>query len=210
MQTEKYNGRELSRNSWWEPYAWESAGIGYNNVCNEDFSREYGIYRRKVNEVKFYGLKVENDFLAMRISLEFNDSKIVLDRAVHSPREMRLRNMKTFESKKITGMHYIPIFKKEKEYEANPFDTELPVKNANALEKTIEEYSGRTISQFRLIGNHTAAVGFLPNEVLIKFSGGKVLFAAHTYLSRGKTAEVLGKSRDLDGLCVLVVKGNMH
>ena len=202
------NSAELERENWWEPYTWDRRGIGMSKIFDKDYSKDFNVYRRKLKAVRLYGLEGRNDFLTMRVCLEFRDFYLIFDRALHNVGEMKLINMKTNEQRKITETGYIPLFKKHKDYNPNPIKGKPPIRNAKPLEKMIEEYSGRTVSKLILRGNLTTAVGYLINEVLIKLSGEKYLQFGIIRMHKQNISRVLG-SKKLDELCTLAVEANV-
>jgi hypothetical protein len=207
MQERKkeYEWHELRRENWWEPYSWECHGIGMSVPFDKDQSGHYKVRRRKLKALRVYGLEANDKFLPMNACLEFRDSHLIFDRAVHNLGNVRLVDIKTHdEIAKITKWPYITVSREEKPYSSNPIDGEFPIKNVNQLERLVEGYAGHTVSKLILRGNNTVAVGLLTGEVMVIFREKEYLRIGITILDGQDIPEIFG-SAGLSELYALVM-----
>jgi hypothetical protein len=199
------NWYELRRENWWEPYFWERHGIGMSVPFDKDKSKDYKVRRRKLKALRVYGLEANDKFLPMSACLEFRDSYLIFDRAVHNPGNVRLVDIKTHdEIAKITKWPYITVSREEKSYSSNPIDGEFPIKNVNQIERLVEGYAGHTVSKLILRGNNTAAVGLLTGEVMVTFKEKEYMRIGITALDEQKLSKIFGNA-ELSELYSLVV-----
>ena len=184
MLKEQYHGDVLSRNSWLEPFHWERRGIGMSVPYETDIAKEFEVYKRKAESARFYGLKRKGNLIAARLCIEFNGFYLVFDRAMHASGNLRLVNIDTGKSKKLYGIPFIPVFKRDKPYSPNPADK----KDSSCLETIVERLKGRSIQRIVEIGNNTCAVGKLSGDILINFDDNKYihLFFGKEYINAGK------------------------
>ena len=184
MPKEQYNRDELSRNSWLEPFHWERSGIGMSVPYETDISKEFKVYKKEVESARFYGLKRKGNLIAARLCIEFERFYLVFDRAVHNPKNLRIVNVNTGKGKKIYGIPFIPVFKRDKPYNPNPANE----KDSSCLETIVERLKGRSIQRIVEVGNNTCAVGKLSGDILINFDDNKYLhlFFAKEYVTAGK------------------------
>ncbi len=163
----------LRRANWWEPFTWEHSGMGMSYVYHDDYSRLYKLKGEKLMSAKFYGLKHEKTFLPLQAILEFNDNRLVIDRALHrlsSPLE--LYNIKTFKKEATFSIieHTLVLDKrynyKHKSIFEEPALDEFPFKNTHKAERLVEGLQGFVLEELILRGNYTLAVGFLVGVII--------------------------------------------
>ncbi len=199
--------RDRSRDNWWEPYIWESTGMGMSYVLERDFSQQMKIKGRKIKSARVYGLQGKQ-FLPMRTVLEFGRCYLVFDRGVHNPGNMRVYNVKTGEyGETITEILYISINQEDKSFNPNPMQGHFPVGGVQNLEKAIEHLEGNTVSKLTLRGNNTLAVGFLVNEVLLTTRENYFVRINRVKLDADSIEKNFGDAKDVAKLYALVVHG---
>jgi len=191
---------ELRRANWWEPFTWGSYGFGGVRPSEGDHSEELKIRGKKVNSVKFYGLKTGEELIPLRAVLEFDKDYLFMDRAVRATGEMVLFEPKTHkELKKITGWPNTLV-----RYSENPDDANLLKEpaldkspfadNVTLVEKVADNFSNLTLSKFYVTGNFTLAVGLLINSVTVIYEENRFFRMGTVDLDQKSLSKLLGDS----------------
>jgi hypothetical protein len=200
---------EMKREHFWEPLSWDRHGMGMSKIYEEDMASHYGIKGKKIKAFRAYGIEKGKAHFPLRFCIEFDDTVMTIDRAVHNMGDVRLYDTKTNEQVRIPQPSCYTAIRQDKTIEdffgGEKFPYGCKVKNA---ERAVGNLAGMEVSEFIVYGNLTLAVGLLPTRVEMFVEDKLCVVMGTTRNGKKEISKALGRkcASQVDTLYVLGIQ----